>query len=310
MGQTTELMNNPPYSSAWNRFWHAPVRAERLALMRIVLGIALMGQLFVEYLPHLPYFYGPNGSAPAGLQDASQLRYWCWPLLIFHTDDMTTVYAFWGSWLAVTLAFTLGYWTRLMNVALWVLTGCFTSRNFLLLDGGDDTLQIAIFLLMLSPSGRALSIDTWLRRRRGRDPGAYTVAWPARLIQIQLCVIYFTTGIVKLKGTGWFEGTWWSGTSVHYVLNYITWNRWSYAMLPVPIWITAPLSYICVWWEVLFPVLVLFRRTRKWTLIFGLLFHLGIWVTLAIGWFSFYSMCLYAVWVPDEYWERRRAKQA
>lgn len=303
-------METSPYPSAWSRFWHAPVRAERLALMRILLGGALLVQLFWEYLPNLEYFFGPHGVAPAGMQDRSQTSYWYWSLLIFHTDDMTSIYTAWAIWVGVALLFTIGYWTRLMNVAVWFMTMCFTARNFLLLDGGDDTLQIAIFLLMLSPSGKALSVDAWLRRRRGGEKGpVYTEAWPLRLIQIQLCVIYFTTGLVKLKGTGWFQGTWWDGTSIHYALNYCTWNRWSYAMLPVPFWITAPMTWLSVWWETLFPLLVLWRRTRKWALIFGLLFHIGICVTLSIGWFSFYMMAFYGVWVPDSYWEKRWPKQ-
>lgn len=293
------------YPSMWSRFWHQPVRAERLAFMRILLGIALLAQQFLEYLPNLAEFYGPEGIAPAGLTDASQLHYWYWTLLIFNTDDMTTISIVFAIWVLITILFTVGFWTRLMNVAVWFLTFCFCARNYFLLDGGDDTLQICIFLLMLSPSGRAFSIDAWLRRRRGLDQGpVYTVAWPVRLIQIQLCVIYCTTGLVKLKGTGLFEGTWWSGTSIHYALNYLTMSRYSYASLPLPISLTAVMSWVTVWWEALFPLLVLSRYTRKWTLLMGISFHIGIWLTLAIGWFGFYMIALYGVWVPDDFWAR------
>ena len=43
-------MDNPTYSSTWNRFWHEPLRAERLALMRILLGIALLLALIITAL--------------------------------------------------------------------------------------------------------------------------------------------------------------------------------------------------------------------------------------------------------------------
>ena len=65
------------------------------------------------------------------------------------------------------------------------------------------------------------------------------------------------------------------------------------------------MTYVSLWWEVLFPLLVLYRRTRFPALLFGLLFHLGIWLTIEVGWFSFYIMSFYAVWVPDSFWERR-----
>ena len=203
-------MVDSPYSSRWNRFWHEPLRAERLALMRILLGVALLAQQFVEFVPNMEEFFGPTGYAPAGLLDQTQLDDWNWTMLIFNADDPAVVYPVFGLWVACTLAFTVGFWTRLMNVAVWLLTMSFLARNFFLLDGGDDTLQICVFLLLLSPSGRALSVDAWLRRRRGGDAGpVYTPAWPVRVIQIQLCVIYCTSGWIKLAGTDWFVGTWW-----------------------------------------------------------------------------------------------------
>ncbi len=304
-------MDNSTYPSGWSRFWQKPVRAERLAFMRIVLGVTLLAEQLIEFLPYLMEYYGPEGVAPAGLQDRAQLEYWYWPMLIFNTDRPAAVYGFFLAWMAVAFLFTIGFCTRIMNVALWVLTACFMVRNFLMLCGSDDTLQIAIFLLMLSPCGRALSVDAWLKRRRGGTLGpVYTAAWPVRLIQIQLCVIYFTTGLAKLKGSNWFEGTWWDGSAIHYTLNYIVMSRYSYATFPVPYWITKAMTYLTVWWEFLFPFLVIIRPTRKPALLFGILLHVGIFATIAIGWFGFYTLCLYAVWTSDEFWERWRGGPA
>jgi uncharacterized membrane protein YphA (DoxX/SURF4 family) len=294
----------------WTTFWHTPVRAERLAFMRILLGVALLTDQVFQYWPHFEEFFGPTGVAPEGLHDWYQLGSWEWTVAFFNTDNRAILDPIFWTWVSLTALFTAGLGTRVLNVAVWFLTMCFINRNGNIQNGGDDTMQVALFLLMLSPSGRALSIDAWLRRRWARfreapEPGpAYTPAWPVRLIQIQLAVLYCTTGLVKLKGTGLFEGTWWDGTSVHYVLNYVTMSRWSYAQLPVPFWITAPLSYLAVWWEALFPLLVLNRWTRRWALWFGVLFHLGIWLTIEVGWFSFYTWVFYGVWVPDRFWAR------
>jgi uncharacterized membrane protein YphA (DoxX/SURF4 family) len=306
------VTSDPDRVSFWTRFWHQPVRAERLALMRILLGVALLTDQLFQYLPNLMEFFGYTGVAPRGLHDAYQLRHWRWTVLLFHHDDPATLYSFFFAWVGVTLAWTLGLCTRLANVLVWLGTMCWINRNPNILNGGDDTLQVGLFLLMLSPCGKALSLDAWLRRRRTGDDGpAYTPPWSLRLIQIQLCVIYLTTGFVKLLGeghidtdTGWPAGTWWDGSSIHYVLNYTTMSRWSFAQLPLPLWLTAAMTYTCVWWETLFSLLVLCRWTRPWTLLFGLLFHLGIWLTIEVGWFSFYTMAYYGVWVPDRFWER------
>jgi len=293
------------------RFWHQPVRAERLALMRILLALSLLTDQLFQYLPNLEEFFGPAGIAPQGLHDWFQLKNWRWPILLFNSDSPWVVYPLFTIWVAVTALWLVGWHTRLMNAAVWLLTLAFITRNPNILNGGDDTLQVGLFLLLLSPCGRALSLDAWLRhRRKGTTGPEYTVAWPVRVIQIQLCVIYLTTGLAKLVLTGWGEhgwrpdGTWWDGTSVHYVLNYVTMSRWSFTQMPLPLWITAILTYTSVWWEVFFSVLVLFRRTRGFALLFGLLFHLGIYFTIEVGWFSFYTLSFYGVWVPCWFWER------
>lgn len=296
--------------SAWTRFWHEPVRAERLGLMRLLLGLALLSDQLVQYLPNLMEFFGYSGVAPRGLHDAFQLRSWRWTVLLFNHDDPAVLYPFFRVWVGVTAAWTVGLFTPLSGALTWLGTMCWINRNPNILNGGDDTLQVALFILLLAPCGRALSLDAWWRRRRTGDTAATLVPpWAVRLVQIQLCVIYLTTGLVKLKGdgispAGWPLGTWWDGTSVHYVLNYVTMSRWSFAQFPQPLWLTAPLSYLSVWWEVLFPLLVLWRPTRSAALVFGLLFHTGIWLTIEVGWFSFYTMTYYAVWVPDWFWAR------
>jgi uncharacterized membrane protein YphA (DoxX/SURF4 family) len=279
--------------------------------MRILLGLALLSDQLFQYLPNLMEFFGPDGVAPQGLYDAYQLRNWRLTVLLFNHDSPAVVYSFFWVWVAVTCAWTVGFWTRTANVLVWLGTLAWINRNPNILNGGDDTLQVAIFLLLLGPCGKALSLDAWLARRRSGDPApAYVPAWPVRLIQIQLCLIYLSTGLVKLRGegldpdTGWPMGTWWDGSSIHYVLNYTTMSRWSFADLPVPFWVTRVMTYVSVWWETLFTVLVLNRYTRKWALWFGLSFHLGIWLTIEVGWFSFYTMAYYGVWVPERFWAR------
>src|SRR5262249_42119856 len=135
----------------------------------------------------------------------------------------------------------------------------------------------------------------------------FTPAWPVRILQLQLAMIYAGTGLVKLKGEwedGWPVGSWWDGTSLHYALHHLAVNRWSPALYSPPLWLTMPLTYLSVWWEALFPLLVLPRWTRWPALLFGVGLHVGILVGMEVGWFSIYSLALYGVWVPDTFWRR------
>ena len=146
---------SPSRDSLWVRFWHQPVRAERLACMRICLAFALLtGELF-EYLPNLGEFFGPEGAGPAGVHASTQMLSWKLSPLIFDTDNLTILYSVFALWVAVTVLFLLGWRTRWTNFALWFLTRCFIERNPALKNGADDTVQLGILLLLLTPCGRA-----------------------------------------------------------------------------------------------------------------------------------------------------------
>jgi len=312
MGHTSETAG----WSVWQRFWHKPVRAERLALTRILIAGLLLVELLVQYLPWFDMFYGREGVAPSGVHDEWLLKTWHWTAVFFTTDNLRVLYPLF--WLRVVLTgmYLIGWQTRFMSVMAWLMAMCWINRNPALRNGADDVLMAALFLLMFAPCGEAFSLDSWLRRRKlpaeQADQAAYTVAWPLRLIQIQVATLYCTTGLAKLIrvifqgdwADDWWQGTWWEGTSIHYVFCDTTMSRWSYAQLPVPFWATVAMTYASVWWETLFPLLVLSRWTRKLALWFGVLFHLGIFMTIEIGWFSFYTTALYAVWIPDDFWAR------
>ncbi|HYV35795.1 MAG TPA: HTTM domain-containing protein [Gemmataceae bacterium] len=327
----------PPTDWFWVRFWHKPVRAERLALMRIMLTTALLADQLVQYAPNLAEFFGPEGVAYAGLWDVRQLKEWRISYVFFGTDNLFVIYSAFALWVTVTILLLVGWQTRWINVLCWLLTRCFLERNPNIIYGADDVLQAAMFLLILTPSGAAWSLDAWRKRRQGLLEGPVWVPpWSLRIIQIQLCLIYCTSGLAKLKGAEWGEGfwttwpegitlpllwerlgqwlrnsqrqwpkgSWWDGTAIHYVINDTTMARWAYARFPIPFWITRIMTYTTVWWEVLFPLLVLSRWSRPYALVFGIMFHVGVLITVDIGWFGYYMLSFYAVWVPDSFWQR------
>ena len=309
-------------SSLWTRFWHRPVRAERLAVVRILLVFALLCDQLLGYLPRLGELFGPEGVAFAGLHDEWLLDEWHLTALFFNTDNLQIVGAVFGLWVACTVLFLVGWQTRVMSVAVWFLTMTFINRNPIIKNGGDDVLCAGLFLLMFMPTGRAFSLDRWLGRRRYEmrglvppDGDAPMISpWSVRVLQIQLAVLYMTTGLAKLRGhvsitfdpefSVKIAGTWWEGTSVYYVLNDVTMARVAWPELPMPWWATYAMTWSSLFFEVFFPFLVLSRWTRRWTLWFGVLFHIGIYLLIEVGWFSFYTLSLYGAWIPGEFWDR------
>jgi hypothetical protein len=165
-----------------------------------------------------------------------------------------------------------------------------------IIEGEDFVFRLIALYLILMPCGGAWSLDAWIMRwRRGGDasPNYLRPAWGLRLLQIQMAVIFLSAGLYKLGTEAWFDGT-----AMYYVSRLDDY----FGRFPVPTWIfdspwaVALLTWSVVAGELLIPVFIWFRETRRIALIAAVLFHLGNewtmhlflfhWVMLA-GWISF-----------------------
>ena len=68
--------------------------------------------------------------------------------------------------------------------------------------------MILTFYMMLCPCGAAYSLDA-LRaaRKRGTAAEPLIVPWAVRLLQMQICLIYFQSCVIKCQGPLWLNGT-------------------------------------------------------------------------------------------------------
>ncbi len=282
--------------SRW-RWWTEPVRAERLAALRIGLAAVLLADVLGSYGPHVGDFF-----TGAGLGGPELFGYYCRPprfhwSLLSGVEDVNVLRAAVAAWAAATACLLVGLLTRPSAAVAWLLSTSFANLNPYIDNGGDQVRGIALFYLMLCPCGAAWSVDAWARRRRGGPAGPnYVAPWPLRLLFVQMVWIYFSNGAFKLMGADWPRGE-----ALYYVLGDLTLARWSYAQVPLPAAITTAMTYTVLAWEVSFPLLVLWRPTRVAALVLGVLFHVGIGLSLELGGFAFYMLCLYLPLLP---WER------
>jgi hypothetical protein len=122
--------------------------------------------------------------------------------------------------------------------------------------------------------------------------------WPLRLIFVQMIFIYCMNGIYKIFGDSWMEGN-----SLYYVLSDASLNRFSpHQLLLLPMMLTRLMTWSVVVWETTFPLLVLWKWSRRVALIFGVLFHLGIFATMELAFFVPYALCMYLPLFPWERW--------
>lgn len=286
----------------WTDYWFQPRPTVNLAVCRL---------LWVGYqLFHLFAFVGAEMADVAILPQELYrpnlvLRILLWafggaaeaPLDIIPTVYGLTVAAGVFALLGCLTNLSLGLFT-LGNVFLQALRYSYGE-----LHHPEAAMMLGLGLLALGPSGGALSLDAWWKHRRagGRAaPAASPFAgWPLRTIQWLLVLAYLSAASAKLADAGldWMNG---------YTLQYYTLRdalRWD---CPVGLWLGQcyPAMWVMGWlsiaFEATFAAAVLVPRLAWLYLPLGVMFHLGIYVTMNAPFFTF--MVLYAAFVPWTSW--------
>jgi hypothetical protein len=238
------------------------------------------------------------------------------PLLYF--QDPISIRIFLGALAAVAVAFTLGWLTRLTSILLYLGLLSLYHRNISTNCGADLLIVVTGFYMMLCPGGAALSLDARrVARRRGTWAEPLIIPWAQRLLQIQFCLIYFTTALDKSRGA-----TWLGGTAVHYVLFNREVRQFNLEWLGgYPLLISA-MTHAAVVVEFSLAFFLWFRPTRRWIALLGLLLHVGIVPLVNAPLFGEQMVALYLIFLdPDELfalgsfldprnWFRRRSSPA
>lgn len=212
--------------------------------------------------------------------------------------------------------------------ALWSITAV-TDLNHSASGSVDELLTAALFLCLLAPVTRTLSVDCWLSTRRWTSDRPVH-AFPRWMGVFQILLVYWSTGLQKLS-IHWVPGGEWS--ALYYILQQPSWHRTDMQWVAWVFPLTQLATGVTWFWEVGSPVVLLaffFRHTRTrdgrlrqafnrldvrslYALVgFGL--HVSIHVTLQVGLFSFVSLAYYAcLFSPDEWasaFRRTRARFA
>lgn len=287
--------------------WTRPIRAEPLALLRIVAGATILIGCLAGIAPNLSLYWTADSLIPHGVAEDYAQYNDRFSLLLLN-DSLPAVIAWFCLWIVALLFVIAGCFTRIACAVAWVMAVSFNFRAYWVLNGGDDVALLTLFYLMVAPSGAAWSADSLRRRlKRYRDPDGgfdsleppreyeptFIPPWSVRLIQIQLSLIYLFNGLNKINPGG--VNDYLTGEAIYWTYNDTTLSRFAYDMLPAPLIICRLLSWGTLVFEIGFPIFVMFARLRPWTLIVGVLFHVGIFFSMEIGWFSQNMIAMYPI---------------
>lgn len=287
-----------------------------LAIMRIGFG-AMTLIILALYLPNYSYSFGEGSRWGEALYKTSSAEEFVWPIsaLFSREDSDGILYVKVAILAALAFAYLLGWRMRIIGPLFVIFWLGYISVNPVILNTGHyQTFRVMLLFLLLADNSRRWSLDSRRRRLKG-EPAPLGVAgyrlprWvpvlgnniAVILIAAQLCTIYISSALWKLEGSMWGEGT-----AVYYPLRVqeLTLFGW----LNDIVWQVTPLVFIATWLSVymqlLFPLLLLHR----WTRIFGLIvitgMHAGIAVLLALPWFSLMMIFSDMIFIRDKSWRQ------
>ena len=176
-----------------------------------------------------------------------------------------------------------------------------THWNNLPLSSAHQVMTVMLFCLLWANTSSVWSLDA---RGAVSNPPPQP-AWPLWLMRCQIAIVYLSSGLYKFA-----YPTWRDGTAVHWALNLNAFHRFPW---PLPVQL-APLEALLTWgtlgFELTFWLMVLFRRTRPLALVAGIGLHLGLFVTMELGPFSFLMVASYICYLdPNWISQVRKAAQ-
>jgi hypothetical protein len=199
-------------TARWNAFWFGAADVAPLAVIRICTGVLLL-YVYLAAAPDAHDYLGTHAWIDAGLlgtlrgagSDAAVPPWWGQSIW-FHVSSPTGITLTYAAFLIAIVCFTVGLFTRLATIAVWIGHLSFVHRAYLSWSGLDTILAMLLFYLCFAPGGAAFSVDRAFRRQ-DLPPHTWTANLVLRMIQVHMCIVYLSAGLSKLQGSQWWDGT-------------------------------------------------------------------------------------------------------
>ena len=164
------------------------------------------------------------------------------------------------------------------------------------------------FLLMFMPTTRVLSLDNLIQKIKYSSVGSlYQPERKVLLLNylvpvfVTVGLFYFDSVLYKLTSDLWINGL---GLWLPASLPMMTWSDTSWLMNQKTI-ITF-LGYFVMVFELVFLVMMWFKKFRVPLFIIGVIFHVGIWIEFPIPLFAAAFIAIYTLLIPEGWWSYMR----
>ncbi len=243
----------------------------------------------------------------------------------FHVTDPTQMALIHTGILFAMVLFTVGLFTRVTSVIVWLAVVGYIHRTQQILFGMDTMMNVLLFYLMIGNSGAAFSLDRLIARYRAvraslrrtgtidpatraflaAPPPSQSAGFAIRLIQVHFCFIYVASGLSKLKGNAWWNGqaVWDVMVNPEFTLMQYEWYEKGLRALvrikPVYYAMTAFGSWFTLFIEIAGPFL-LWTRLRWLIILLATAMHAAIGVLMGLNLFELLMIVMLLAFFPEQ----------
>jgi hypothetical protein len=294
-------------NARWERFWFEPQSPLPLCIFRVIFGAVMMISFLVQFRQDFLLFFGTNAVIPTSSIDVFQ--WLCLPvfdlfLVLPANDGVRLAFLYFSAFIAFLVM--IGFATRFTTVILFLCYLSICNHFPVILMAGDNYARLISLFLCFSPCGERVSLDA-LRRKTSVNAKFSPCA--QRLIQVQLCVIYFVNVTWKLAGAQWRDGS-----AVYHATRLL-----DYTKVSIPAALDVPIASIFFTWSTLileFAIVFLLwssnKKLRYSTITLTCIFHLGLDYCFSLGVFEWYFIASLILFIDpqdlERFWSRFVAK--
>lgn len=278
-------MSYKTFLNRWDRFFFRPVPVEGIAVFRIIWCFLLLMYLLLD-IGNIADFYGPKSI----LSLKTVKEHFNFPHMnLFHVlgDSHSIVKLMMAIYGLSLMTALVGFRTRSSLIVALVCMVSFHQRNIWLLSSSEVLMRTIMILLICSPAGNALSVDSLIGKFRNAALPKEWAPWALRLIQIQISVVYLWTVWHKLKGDQWIDGT-----AVYYATRLDSMTNFPVPVLLDNLFFIKIMTWGTLILEFALGTLIWFKEFRKPLIIAGVFFHLGIEYMMSIPFFELIMIAL------------------
>ena len=294
-----------------------------LSATRIMVGVAALGILLTNFTTR-HVVWGPGSFWAEPFRTGHHFESW---MALFAGDNPAWFTLRYLILMAIAVALTLGWRTRIMCLALAVGLAGMVERANLIGNQGDNIVRIGLLLMVLMNTAEYWSLDARRRRRapeQARPSMVQRLRWGLPIapgwmntgvhnaaliaLALQVFILYTASALYKVQGDLWQHGT-----ALYYPLS-----LHEYAVVPwlnnlltsFPVMLTLA-TYFAVYVQLFFAVGLLHPVSRRIALIGIILLHIGIAVLMGLPWFSLSMIAFDAIFVSSrtymalDAWARR-----